>query len=304
MTSIARLDAGLLRTLPLPQPEEGSKEERGRISIIGGSREVPGAILLAATGAMRAGAGKLQIATVSSRAAALSLAMPEALVIDLPETEAGGLQCRALAALSTRWAGTNALLVGPGMVEEDDSHEILACLLAGQEEATVVIDAGALPRIIELGDHLRRRSGRVIITPHAGEMANLLGVEKAVIEADPAAAATRLTKDLGLVVVMKGSDTVVTAPEGIWRYEGGGVGLATSGSGDVLAGIIAGLAARGTEPWAAALWGVFLHGEAGAQLAREVGPLGFLAREIPDLVPRLMDGVGRGADLPAGSGDR
>jgi NAD(P)H-hydrate repair Nnr-like enzyme with NAD(P)H-hydrate dehydratase domain len=74
----------------------------------------------------------------------------------------------------------------------------------------------------------------------------------------------------------------------MWRYKGGGVGLATSGSGDVLAGIIAGLAARGTDPFAAAIWGVFLHGEAGSQLAKKVGSLGFLAREIPDLIPKLM----------------
>ena len=282
------IDRDLLKRLPLPQPAEGSKEERGRVCIIGGSREVPGAVLLAGLGAMRAGAGKLQIATVESRAGALALAMPEALVIDLPETPAGGLQCGPLTAICSRWSDTAALLVGPGMVEEPDCHDILKCLLDSNDEAVLVVDAGALPRIIELGDTLRKRPGRVIITPHAGEMANLLGVDKEVVEADPAAAASRLTEEMGLVVIMKGSKTVVTAPNGIWRYEGGGVGLATSGSGDVLAGIIAGLAARGTEPVEAALWGVYLHGEAGSQLTKEVGPLGFLAREIPDCVPRLM----------------
>jgi hydroxyethylthiazole kinase-like uncharacterized protein yjeF len=161
-------------------------------------------------------------------------------------------------------------------------------LLDNKDEAVIVVDAGALPRIAELGHSLRKRRGRVIITPHAGEMANLLKVDKDAVEADPTAAALRLTKDLGLIVIMKGSKTVITAPNGIWRYEGGGVGLATSGSGDVLAGIVAGLAARGTEPATAAIWGVFLHGEAGLQLAKKVGPIGFLAREIPDLIPKLM----------------
>ncbi|TDK32352.1 NAD(P)H-hydrate dehydratase [Rhizobium deserti] len=282
------IDAALLAGLPLPQPAEGSKEERGRICIIGGSREVPGAVLLAALGAMRAGAGKLQIATVESRAGALALAMPEALVISLPETKVGGLESGPVASTASRWASSNALLVGPGMVEEADGHEVLRCLLDSSCEAAIVVDAGALPRIMELGDSLRRRSGRVIITPHAGEMANLLGVDKEVVEHDPTSAALRLTKEFELVVIMKGSQTVITAPTGIWRYQGGGVGLATSGSGDVLAGIIAGLAARGAEPLIAAIWGVFLHGEAGSQLAKTVGPLGFLAREIPDLVPKLM----------------
>jgi NAD(P)H-hydrate repair Nnr-like enzyme with NAD(P)H-hydrate dehydratase domain len=87
---------------------------------------------------------------------------------------------------------------------------------------------------------------------------------------------------------MKGSSTIITAPDGIWLYEGGGVGLATSGSGDVLAGIIAGLAARGAVPTAAALWGVYLHGEAGGRLSQIIGPLGFLAREIPDMIPKLL----------------
>jgi len=285
------IDRNFLRRLPLPQPSEGSKEERGRVCIIGGSREVPGAVLLAGLGAMRAGAGKLQIATVESRAGALALAMPEALVIDLPETPAGGLQCGPLASLASRWADTAALLVGPGMVEEPDCHDVLKCVLDSNDQAVIVVDAGALSRIMELGDSLRRRSGRVIITPHAGEMANLLGVDKEAVEADPASAALGLTHELGLVVIMKGSKTIITAPTGTWRYEGGGVGLATSGSGDVLAGIIAGLAARGTEPVSAALWGVFLHGEAGSQLAKDVGPLGFLAREIPNCIPKLMIGL-------------
>jgi hydroxyethylthiazole kinase-like uncharacterized protein yjeF len=282
------IDSTLLGSWPLPQPAEGSKEERGRVCIIGGSREVPGAVLLAALGAMRAGAGKLQIITVDSRAGALAVAMPEALVIGLPETQAGGLLSGPVASVASRWANTNALLVGPGMVEEPDCHDILKSLLDSSCEGAIVVDAGALPRIMELGDRLRNRSGRVIITPHAGEMANLLSVDKEVVEADPASAASRLTEEFGLVVIMKGSQTVITAPHGIWRYQGGGVGLATSGSGDVLAGIIAGLAARGTEPSIAAIWGVFLHGEAGSQLTKKVGPLGFLAREIPDHIPKLM----------------
>ncbi|CAN7701979.1 NAD(P)H-hydrate dehydratase [Rhizobium sp. LjRoot98] len=278
----------LLRSLPLPQPAEGSKEDRGRVCIIGGSREVPGAVLLAALGAMRVGAGKLQIATIESRAAAIAVAMPEAMVIDLPETPAGGLQFRPIVSAASRWAEANALLVGPGMVEEPDCDAILEHLLESNTETIIVVDAGALPQIIEQGDALRRRSGRVIVTPHAGEMANLLGIGKAVVEADPRSAAARLTDEFGLVVVMKGSQTIVTASDGNWRYEGGGVGLATSGSGDVLAGIITGLAARGADPVTAAIWGVFLHGEAGFKLSERVGPLGFLAREIPDRIPELL----------------
>jgi hydroxyethylthiazole kinase-like uncharacterized protein yjeF len=285
----ARLvDAALLRGLPLPQAAEGSKEERGRMCIIGGSREVPGAVLLAGLGAMRAGLGKLQIVTAESRAGALAVAMPEALVIGVPETRDGGLQCGALMSIASRFGSSDALLVGPGMVEERDGHEILKCVLDSNRNAVVVADAGSLPGLMDLGERLRERPGRVIVTPHAGEMANLLKVDKKVVEADPASAALGLTAEFGLVVVMKGSSTIITAPDGIWLYEGGGVGLATSGSGDVLAGIIAGLAARGAVPTAAALWGVYLHGEAGGRLSQIIGPLGFLAREIPDMIPKLL----------------
>ena len=292
MTAIPIIDADLLQTLPLPQPTAGSKEERGRVCIIGGSREVPGAVLLAAMGALRAGAGKLQVATVESRAASLAIAMPEALVIGVQETPAGGVQAGAIDSMAARWSNSHAMLVGPGMVEEQDTHQILKFLLDSIGEAILVVDAGALPQITDLGGNLHLHAGRIIITPHAGEMANLLGVNKDVVEADPTSAALQLTEDFGLIVIMKGSQTVITAPNGVWRYEGGGFGLATSGSGDVLAGIVAGLAARGTKPEAAAMWGVFLHGEAGSRLSTRVGPLGFLAREIPDLIPKLMSETG------------
>ncbi len=160
MTEPRSIDGALLKALPLPEPPDGSKEERGRISIIGGSRHVPGAVLLAGHGALRAGAGKLQIATVESRAGALALSMPEALVIDLPETPAGRLQAGPVVAELARWDRAQALLVGPGMVEEPDSHAILESLVAGTDAPVIVVDAGALPRIRDLQGALRARRGR------------------------------------------------------------------------------------------------------------------------------------------------
>jgi NAD(P)H-hydrate repair Nnr-like enzyme with NAD(P)H-hydrate dehydratase domain len=120
-------------------------------------------------------------------------------------------------------------------------------------------------------------------------MAGVLGMEKEEVEADPLAVALRAAEELGAVVALKGPDTLIAAPDGrAYRYPGGRVGLATSGSGDVLAGLVAGLLARGAEPAGAAAWGVWLHGEAGNALARRVGPIGYLARELPAEVPRLL----------------
>lgn len=288
MREVADINAWLLVTCPLPQPEEGNKDLRGRIAIIGGSREVPGAVLLAALGAMRAGAGKLQVMTALSCAPTIGVAMPEALVIGLPETEAGGLSCEAIGSKLDRLVATDTILIGPGMVEERDCENALSLILSLENDAVVIVDAGALPSIMKLAAVCRRRKGNVILTPHAGEMATLLGVSREEVEQDPLRAARHVANELGAVVVMKGSSSFVASPGQDWRYDGGTVGLATSGSGDVLAGIIAGLAARGTPAADAAIWGVYLHGEAGAELSKTVGPLGFLAREIPACIPRLL----------------
>ena len=278
----------LLATRPLPQPAEGSKDLRGSVTIIGGSREVPGAVLLAALGAMRSGAGKLQVATALSGAPALGVAMPEALVIGLQETSTGGLSCAAIGSVLDRICVSDAILVGPGMVEETDCDDAVALLVAHVSDAVIVVDAGALRNIMHQAHLLKARQAKVVITPHAGEMATLLGVSREEVEAEPFRAAKSVSDKLGVVVVMKGSNSFVVSPSGAWCYEGGAVGLATSGSGDVLAGIITGLAARGASAADAALWGVFLHGEAGAQLSKTIGPLGFLAREIPGCIPSLL----------------
>ena len=288
MSQVTDIDSRLLVTRRLPQPEEGSKDLRGRITIIGGSREVPGAVLLAALGAMRAGAGKLQIMTAQSCALTIGVAMPEALVIGLPETEAGGLSGDAISSKLDRLLAADTILIGPGMVEERDCEDALGLILGVENDAVVIVDAGALPNIMKLAQLSHSRRGKVILTPHAGEMATLLGVSREEVEGDALGAARHVAHKLGAVVVMKGSTSFVVSPGQNWRYDGGTVGLATSGSGDVLAGIIAGLAARGTPATDAAIWGVYLHGEAGAALSREVGPLGFLAREIPGCIPRLL----------------
>ena len=159
-----------------------------------------------------------------------------------------------------------------------------------------MLDAAALPDLDGGGALLRRHAGRVVLTPHAGEMATLLDVPRDKVLADPLGAARRAAGALGAVVAMKGGCTFVMDPRGAaWSCDQGNVGLATSGSGDVLAGIIAGLVARGAAPAEATIWGVFLHGEAGSRLAHARGPVGFLARELPAEVPAIMAELDPGA---------
>ncbi len=281
---------GRLRRWPLPQPDEaGDKEGRGRVLVVGGAPELAGAILLAATAALRAGAGKLQIATPESIALAIAVAVPEALVVALPQARSGGIDLKAADTILGLAAGTQATLIGPGMVDESATHALLERVLPRLEAATLILDATALTCGCETAHALHDFSGGAVLTPHVGEMAGLLGIDKAAVSDDPLGIARRAARELGAIVALKGAETQIAAPDGTaYVNRTGNVGLATSGSGDTLAGIVAGLAARGASPLQAAVWGVYLHGAAGDRLAERVGQLGFLARELLDEVPALM----------------
>ena len=291
MSGVEVLDRDLLRRFPLPRhPEDGDKEERGRLLVVAGSRELAGAALLAGTGGLRAGAGKLQIATGASVAALLGVAVPEARVVGCPETDDGCIAVAAIQPLLELAAGAHATLVGCGLQHGPPLDALLDALLATRLDKPLVLDAAVLGSLAPRADALRAWKGGAILLPHAREMARLLECDAGDVEADPLAAARRAADTFGCVAVIKGRYSHIVDAEGrAFRFEGGGVGLATSGSGDTLAGIVGGLCARGADPLTAALWGVYLHGEAGRQLSREVGRIGFLARELLDKVPGLLE---------------
>jgi len=276
----------VLRRMPLPDPEEGDKNARGSVLVIAGGLHVPGAALLAGTAALRAGAGRLQIATCARIALAIAIAIPEALVLGLPETPEGGIDPGAIDRLAPHLAQANAVLIGPGLEDERAIEGLTSAVLHTRApELPVIIDARAIKGLRGSG----RRHEAIVLTPHPGEMAGLMGVERSEVEADPAAIAQQAAHDLHAVVALKGARTFIASPHdepAVCRE--GNVGLATSGSGDVLAGTIAGLLARGAAPYAAVCWGVYMHAKAGDRLARTVGPLGFMARELLLEIPRIM----------------
>lgn len=292
------VDEAMLRAWPLPMPSATSdKEGRGHVLIVGGSREMPGAVILAATAALRAGAGKLTIATGRSVAQLVALALPEARVIGLAETDSGGFTDDAAATLAPLAGKIAAILVGPGMQDEAAAAAMVHALLAdlAGNDVSVVLDACAMATILYPpgAEAPFRFAQPVVVTPHAGEMAHLSGQDKEVILADPDRHARDAAARWNAVVALKGARTVIAAPDGTaWQHVGGNIGLATSGSGDTLAGIIAGLAARGATLEQATCWGVALHARAGQQLAQRFGQLGYLAREIPGEIPALLEQVG------------
>ena len=284
----------LLRRLRLPRPARGGdKEERGRVLVVGGGPETPGAVILAATAALRAGAGKIQVATGRSNAPVVAASLPEARVFALPESRSGSLTKAAAAALESHLAEAQAVCIGPGLIEDESVARFTEAALAHCRDAAVVMDAGALCCLAGGRRLPHDFEGGFVITPNADELADIFGEDKDKLMRDPAASALRAARELRSVVALKGRATFIASPGGkLYVNRAGNVGLATSGSGDVLAGVIAGLAARGSEALTAAVWGVYLHARAGERLAERVGPLGYLARELPAEIPALMSELG------------
>lgn len=291
MSGFEALDRDLLRRFPLPRhAEDSDKEDRGRLLVVAGSRELAGAAMLAGTGGLRAGAGKLQIATGASVAAALSVAMPEARVVGCEETEDGCIAPGEIEPLLKWVEGAQATVIGCGLQHGPSLEALLDALLASGLVRPLVLDAAVLGSLAPRAGALRAWRGGAILLPHSREMERLLDCAAEEVEADPLGAARRAAERFGAVAVIKGQFSYIVAPDGrAFRFEGGGVGLATSGSGDALAGIVGGLCARGADPLTAALWGVHLHGEAGRTLSKRIGRIGFLARELLDEVPGLME---------------
>lgn len=283
------LNRAALKAFPLPPLVDGDKETKGRILVIAGSRQLAGAALLVATAAMRSGAGKLRMASVESVAVQTALAVPEARVIGLGEARDGGFTRAAIKKLRDEAGRCDVAVAGPGMAQTASCAALASALL--ESPARIVLDA-ALLHSLKPVDPAKRGSGELpILLPHARELAALLDCSEQAVEAYPVGCGIRAAELYRALVLVKGVTSHVVHPDGrVWTYRGGAPGLGVSGSGDALAGIVGGLAARGADPLTALLWGVLLHGEAGEALAARVGPVGFLAREIAEEIPALMLG--------------
>lgn len=280
------IDRRLLRTWRLPVPRGGGKDVRGSVVIIAGSREMPGAPILAAVAALRAGAGRLRILTARSVAAHVAAAIPESLVEELRENDDGGLSLTDAARAIEVSNAADAVVFGPGMRGERSMREFLPVYLQGVQRS-VILDALALSvlRDCSEGGALPREH---ILTPHSGEMAALLGRDRQEIEHRAKNAALDAARHFGAVVAHKGVQTYVATPAGeVLCNRAGGIGLATSGSGDALAGVIGGILARCGDLLHATCWGVHVHARAGEVLEQRMG-IGFLARELLDEIPAVV----------------
>jgi ADP-dependent NAD(P)H-hydrate dehydratase len=277
----------LLREWRLPTPAEG-KESRGHVLVVAGTTRTPGAAVLAAEAALRAGAGKLTIATTATTAAHVATAVPESLVEPLPEEHDGHLGEAAADVVAGLVDKAEALLIGPGLLDDAATCAMMRAL-APRITAPMVVDATATGLLRHEPDAFRHLGRRVIVTANPKEIASVAGCDVSDVQACPLEVALHVARRCEVVVLLGGTAKHIATPqEATWTYPGGGPGLGVSGSGDVQAGIVAGLLARGAEPDQAAVWGAFLHARVGERLAADTGVLGHLAREQTAHVPLVL----------------
>ena len=280
------------------RPEDANKGTFGKVLVVGGCSRYRGAPALAATAAYRAGAGLVTIACPEPVIASIAPAAAEATWLPQEAAEDGGLAGEAAVALRREWAGFDAGVVGPGLGHTGETQALVWALLpdAGEDLAgRVVIDADALNALAALEDGAERTPAGAVLTPHPGEMARLLGSSVADVQANRLGAAREAAGHYGCTVVLKGAHTVVADAEGRARISPfANPLLATAGSGDVLAGMIAAYLGQGLGAFDAASLGVYLHAAVGEALRTEYGDSGLLAGEIASRLPKVVRELGEG----------
>lgn len=261
---------------------DSHKNTFGHVLCIGGAAGYSGAIGLAARAALRSGAGLVTVAPPISQAAVVSVACPEAMVKGMPETETGSLSLDAWDTFEHHLQPYSAVLIGPGMTQHEDTLQLARRCLRDVEVPTV-FDADALNVFHGRAHWFAKSRGPVVMTPHPGELARMLAEDTADIQADRFQAAKQCVGQTDGILVLKGSGTLVMSREEGWINLNGNPALATAGSGDVLAGMLAGLIAQGRSPMGAAKEAVYRHARAGDRAAWQAGS-GVLAG---DLLPLL-----------------
>lgn len=269
------------RLLP-DRPAWGHKGTFGKILLLCGSRGFTGAAYLAAMGALRTGAGLTFLGVTESIYAIEATKLNEPVVFPLPD-EGGKLSRKAIPEILNRLPGMDAVLIGPGLGQSEDTFQVVKAVLENAQ-CPVVLDADGINVIAAHKDIVRGRSAPTILTPHDGEFARIGGE----IGTDRMAAARKLARELHSVILLKGHETCITDGFVDYLNKTGNPGMAVGGSGDVLAGIIVSLLGQHLPPLEAAAVGAWLHGAAGDLCEKEIGQYGMLPTDMLNALPRLL----------------
>jgi ADP-dependent NAD(P)H-hydrate dehydratase len=270
-----------------PRPVDANKGSFGRVLVTAGSRGMSGAAVLCGTAALRGGAGLVKVTVPESILPVVAAGNPCYLIAPLPEDEQGRITKAALPALLELLRGQTATVFGPGLGQNPDLPVVLSEVLRG-DAAPLVLDADGLNALSKRLDMLKTNKRPLVLTPHPGEFSRLTGTSIPEIQARRHESAVRFAEEHNVVVVLKGHGTVVTDGDRAYVNSTGNPGMATGGTGDVLAGLIAALLGQGLEVFAAAQLGVYLHGLAGDQARDDLGENSLIASDLLDYLPRAF----------------
>jgi hydroxyethylthiazole kinase-like uncharacterized protein yjeF len=273
-----------------PRPTDTHKGRQGHLLIVGGSRGLSGAVILCARAALRAGAGLVTAALPRTQALPFDVACPEAMSIPLPEGAEGGATAEGVAHLATAIERADALVIGPGLGRGEGADALFRSLLS-RYNGPHLIDADGLWHLARADALLRAGAADRVLTPHDGEFGRLretLGQPADTRERECALFARTVPG----VLVRKGAGTRIVEGERCVVNETGNPGLASGGTGDVLAGVIGALLARGEAPFAAARRGAWLHGRAGDLARDRLGEESMIATDVVEALPRAFGAPG------------
>ncbi len=288
---VYRVRASDIRRLLPDRPLNAHKYSVGKVFVLGGSRPYTGAPALAARAALRAGAGAVVLGVPGSIHSILSKKLHEVIVQGLEETDDGTLSPRARDVIESRLAWADVVLLGPGLGRHADTDSLLLEIYRSCPKP-VVVDADCLTAIALSTRPIQRKGGLTVLTPHAGEMSRLLGIEALEVDRRRLDVASEAARKFRAVVVLKGAPTITASDKGIFVVNStGNPGMATIGMGDVLGGLIAGLIAQGMPAFEGAYAGVFLHGRAGDMAAEKYGERSLLASDVLEFLPEAIRAV-------------
>ncbi|MFT9076303.1 NAD(P)H-hydrate dehydratase [Ethanoligenens sp.] len=282
----------LERVLPV-RASDSNKGSYGRLLCLCGSKRYPGAAYMSGMAAARCGAGLVTVGAPEVLWSVLASRFSEVMILPLPQTEAGGLSVVALDDILQFAARCSCVLIGCGISPESETAALVRTLLQ-RLRGTVVLDADGINACAGHIDILRASKADLVLTPHPGEMGRLCGKTAADVQADRENCATAFAREAGVTLVLKGAGTLIAAPDGrLFQNNTGNPGLAKGGSGDILAGMVAGLAAQGIDPTLAACAAVHIHGLAADRCAEKHAQYAMLPTDLFSEIPQIFRELSR-----------